>query len=780
MKIKQMSAKIFIVCLITILIFLSYSVINLLIKKNESSNNTITEQTTIGKPLMSHPRLFINENDLYDIKNRLTDSYNSDAWNSILYYTDRTIEDKSFSYQLLVIQSNAIKFLLDNDIESGNRAIEYYSSLFDTFKNLKNSINYDSYELANTSGSVMITGAMVYDWCYTLLSDTDKENFISLFKQLSSYLEIGYPPKISSSITGHSSGNQLLYYMLAAGIAIYDEDTEIYDYVISEINTEYIPSRLFLSNSSMHYQGSNYGYVRYQAELYASVLLNKIGYENVFGDTHNLIPYYWLYATRPDGQTLRDGDIYYKPEPTQTWTFTNMYLLSAYLSNDPFIQNKLMDELDYYKGTENYFTNVSPIMQVLYLNSNAERKDSSELPTTKIFGSPIGYMICRTGWDSGIESNSVVASFKVGEYKTNNHEHFDNGSFQIYYKGSLAIDSGIYEGVNGGYGSSHDINYNKRTIAHNCMLVYDPDEKFVAWGNEVSNDGGQLFPNSNDEPSNLSSLLNDGYHVSDILSYGVGPDKTNPSYSYMKGDLTYSYSSKVSNYTRSFLFLDNNNSNEPATIVVFDDITSSNENFKKYFLLHSIDKPTINGNTTTITRNTNDYNGKLINTTLLPSKFTIETIGGTNNEFNVFGTNYPEYLKTDSMSEAYEAGSYRIQISPEEASKSDIFVNVMQVMDSDYTSSITPSYFETNDFYGVNLFNNIVLYLKDSSFENKSFEIDLSNETINSSYNLIVLNLESDKWSYSSNSIKDKYTISKEDGVLYINNLSSPKIKIKR
>ena len=83
-------------------------------------------------------------------------------------------------------------------------------------------------------------------------------------------------------------------------------------------------------------------------------------------------------------------------------------------------------------------------------------------------------MVARTGWDQ----DAVIAEMKVNEYNFANHQHLDAGAFQIYYQGALAIDSGLYSGSSGQYGSPHCQNYYWRTIAHNSLLVYDPQEDF--------------------------------------------------------------------------------------------------------------------------------------------------------------------------------------------------------------------------------------------------------------------------------------------------------------
>ena len=214
------------VVLVTLYIYIVKSIISF-----KTSNNTITnsDYKLVEEPLTTHPRLFVNNDDISNIKERLSNTYNSLAWDSINEYAEKSLENQTLSNQLLIVQSNALKYLLYGDTSNGNTAIKYYSILSSYLETLNTVIKSDSYKLANTAGEAMVTGAMVYDWCYDLLSNDEKLQYISLFKTLASFLEIGYPPTLSSTITSHASGNQLLYYLLSVGIATYDEDTEMYD-----------------------------------------------------------------------------------------------------------------------------------------------------------------------------------------------------------------------------------------------------------------------------------------------------------------------------------------------------------------------------------------------------------------------------------------------------------------------------------------------------------------------------------------------------------------------
>jgi hypothetical protein len=147
-------------------------------------------------------------------------------------------------------------------------------------------------------------------------------------------------------------------------------------------------------------------------------------------------------------------------------------------------------------------------------------------------------MVARTGWDE----HSVIAQMRVNIYNFIGHQHLDAGSFEIYYKGPLAIHSGVYQGVNGAYGSPHHTNYYQRTIAHNSMLIYDPEEKFSAGRKQLDNDGGQRLPNNWTSPRNLENMLSGTHKTGAVLT---GSARSSAAFTYLKGDLTASYSAKV-------------------------------------------------------------------------------------------------------------------------------------------------------------------------------------------------------------------------------------------
>ena len=120
------------------------------------------------------------------------------------------------------------------------------------------------------------------------------------------------------------------------------------------------------------------------------------------------------------------------------------------------------------------------------------------------------------------------------------HMHLDSGNFTIYYKGPLAIDSGVYNGLpfrdddgnmvtNVHAGSYHWSNYQHQTIAHNCMLVYDPEEynnkKVTSIYMGELNSGGQIKGRYSDgSMTTFEEATSDNKILATRLGVDYGPD----------------------------------------------------------------------------------------------------------------------------------------------------------------------------------------------------------------------------------------------------------------
>ena len=126
-----------------------------------------------------------------------------------------------------------------------------------------------------------------------------------------------------------------------------------------------------------------------------------------------------------------------------------------------------------------------PVLQFLWDDPEVVPRDpatttAAELPRHRLFPG-IGHLVLRDGW----KPDSTWIELACGPYFAK-HDHLDAAHFVIYRKGHLAIDSGAdYTDTE----SPHYLNYYRRTVAHNTLLVYQPGETFF-WG-ENKWDGGQ-------------------------------------------------------------------------------------------------------------------------------------------------------------------------------------------------------------------------------------------------------------------------------------------------
>lgn len=290
---------------------------------------------------------------------------------------------------------------------------------------------------------------------------------------------------------------------------------------------------------------------------------------------------------------------------------------------------------------------------------------------------------------------------KVNEYNFTNHQHLDAGAFQIYHRGALAIDSGLYSGSSGQYGSPHCRNYYWRTIAHNTLLVYAPDEDFGKRG--YGNDGGQRLPNGRREPGTLDALLKGGYRTGKVMAHGFGPDPRKPDFTLLEGDITQAYSDKVKQVVRSFVFLHLHNRRVPGALIVFDRVVATDPAYRKYWLLHTLEKPQLDGSKAIVDRTQYAATGRLALDVLLPRAENSQArlVGGPGKEFSVFGKNYandvdPQRLAHGSM----EPGAWRIEVSPAEPRAEDLLLNVMQMTDRTAGEILPVQRLETSDRVG--------------------------------------------------------------------------------
>jgi hypothetical protein len=266
----------------------------------------------------------------------------------------------------------------------------------------------------------------------------------------------------------------------------------------------------------------------------------------------------------------------------------------------------------------------------------------------------IGKVYARSNWTD----DATWLRFECGPFWTN-HQHYEAGNFEIFRYEPLATESSEYVS----YSSSHDVNWLIRTIAHNCILVYQPGE---TWRNlrdgdrnPHANDGGQTnawrWPVATLDDWNKHR---DAFDRAKLVAYD-----NRPGYMFVAGDCTRAYApSKLSLCLRQIVFL------RPSTLVIFDRVVSTRPDYHKTWLLHMKNEPEIEANRVTITAG----KGRLISETLLPEKATIRKDFG----YAYAGQTFP--VQESVLTPA--AAKWRIEVAQSptaQTAKEDLFLHVL-------------------------------------------------------------------------------------------------------
>jgi hypothetical protein len=433
-----------------------------------------------------------------------------------------------------------------------------------------------------------------------------------------------------------------------------------------------------------------------------------------FGVFRSMGPTY-LYKVLPDGSTARDDDNEF-PHLDAVDSVVLGYALHRF--KDPYAA-WLLQKSGWLPTPWRI-----PILEFLWKDDTVVPRDpatttAAELPREKHFPG-IDHVILRDGWGP----DATWIAFSCGPYFAK-HDHLDTNHFAIYHKGHLALDSGAdYTDTE----SPHYLNYYRRTIAHNTMLVYQPGETFF-WGENkwpAVNDGGQRMDSSRFWNSVRS--LQDWRHTRDLWDRGrvAAFDPVPGRYTYVRGDGTGAYHpTKVESFVRDLAWLP-----QARVLFVLDRVRSADPSFRKAWLLHGVSEPKVES--ATAARATGhggtsygearvvtfeDGQGRLRVHSVLPLERDVVTRGGAGWEFWTpgderggawgSGQNWPldppeggplpedPYLRkmwrtfwgddfarlSPSNRRSVVPGGWRIEIAPRAPAPEDVFLSVLEIGD---------------------------------------------------------------------------------------------------
>ena len=726
-------------------------------------------------PPAGHPRVFIRPDMVETLRSYATMPQNSTFYAKFLEFANRPVDENwglltpengkiVFPRHILYdVEAKAYAYVIFGEEEKGREAIRGLRNVCQTIK-----APYWEY---NGNGLLIYTIATTYDGCYPLLTEEDKALFHDTVIAVALHLEVGYPPVKLTPFSGHGPEGQLMRDLMCAGVAMFDEYPHIYQNTAGRFFKEFITERKFLNSMHCFHEGAHYFSYRMQWDMFATFLFDRMGYPKIFGEEQLDTMRHYLYVYRPDGYIMENGNTNNREKTPGKYAtrYTRAFLLGANYWKDPYLKAAGLYMLEHDPIPDPFGNQtITPTEFLLFNDPELTGKPKDTLPLLHHQPAPKGGLLIHTNWKDGMDSNDAICELKINHYWHGGHQHLDAGAFQIYYKGLLANDDGYYQtwmevrcadrencGYTG-FGSTHQYNYTRRTIAHNCMLVYDPKERFRDNRHKVhANDGGQRLPRNGLAPAS-SAILQDpanGYRTGTMLARAWGPDDMCPRYAYLKGDITAAYSAKMESYQRSFLYLRMDDSHAPMALLVFDRVVSSNPEFKKTWLCHGLSDPIINGNRSIFT-NTMEIpgegiycgrnNGKLTIDTLLPDNPKINAVGGPGGWHTVDGVNYPAKLPEGQRREGH---GWRLEVSPSVPSKEDHFLHVLQVGDADGAEALPVQTIETEHIAGAILAQRVAVFSKHNGFD-KQADFSFTGE---GNYEIHVADLQPGQWEICCN-----------------------------
>lgn len=728
-----------------------------------------------------HPRVLFTNKDLPAIRANMTGPQGAAAMREYKKLLEKDVDGilpekltgagSNIDYDMVaVIEAYAFDYAVNGNVENGKRAVTAARNLVETMK-----FNPKAGDVVRQKFVPVYLSALVYDWCHPLMSEEDKRVFVDNAEAMARTVGGmgGWPMNALYTVNGHNYETHIFRDLLAFSIACYDEYPDIYNLVGGYmLNDEMVKSKNWWYQSGTFHQGLGYNPLRFQCDLMSQLLFYRMNGTKLYSDDMAKVPYAEQYSQRPDGRSFPVGDTNGDSlvDKIPTWKrgdMTHLLYVSS-IWDDPYLKGEYERNSNGYDffSYNSYWPLLSPTNFLIINDPFVEPKPMTELPLTRLFNSPVGMMIARTGVNQGVEQPDVVVTAKIGEYYAGNHAHLDSGNFMIYYKGQLAWDNGRYDA----FGSAHDGNYAKETISHNSLLIYDPEEKMVSNTTVPvpKNSGGQRRPGK--APLLLSDLASEDNHTADLLAMEYGEDPMAPEYSYISGDLAPGYSDKVSEVRRSMLFMPTGIKDKPAVFVVMDKITASNPSFKKTFLLHSLQAPTVNGNVTEIKRDTIGYNGKLTVQTLYPKNPEIVKVGGPGHQNWVVDRNFPpiggKYYSNFNSEKSAEHGWGRVEISPSTPAETDYFLNVMYVSDANELSPVERAeLIETEDILGARIFDRVTLFAKNKERLTKNVSVTIPGE---GQVAVSFAGISEGEWTVTSETGEvQKKTAKKEGGIIY-------------
>lgn len=577
-----------------------------------------------------------------------------------------------------------------------------------------------SYEEHTSAAAAVYSSAIAFDWVRDALSDEMANKISEKLVEGAEHLKAGViTPAINHNYTIVS-----LYGVAMVAIAIYGEGTENsqkaleYMKIVNDLLlNDYMLLETFKEKQGTWGEGNHYSpFVVFQSflmTLRGLTTATNIDYFRIISDKYENftepMSKFVIANFRPDFTLERIGDVTERIAPRKSFMKPVLELLASEI-NDVVLQGQVRSfskEMSDYYGTDLVHDFYKWMLLTNYDSNLPDKPSYKTLPLVMRLGeNSYEHIMFRNNWDE----DGTMITYISGDHYTD-HQHFDKGHFLIYKKGGLIIDGGGYSGM---YADSWS-NYSTRTLAHNNVLINDPEEVPRKGINdtEIFPDGGQRVIRGEQSHRDWQQYLNEseahGLNTAEVLAFDF--DKQFNSYNYVKSNLSNAYGKKIKWIDRQLVYL------PLVDYLVVKDRVISSKPLDKYWMLHFEERPLIDGkipgpgitdfkNVTIVQSQrsgelkldgkTVQYEGRLFIKTLLPQERTISIIGGPGYEYfnRIANKNFPPEKPFNPIR---EAGNWRMEVSSGKSEMSTEFLHVLEITDTNKKVMVPTEYIKSED-----------------------------------------------------------------------------------
>ncbi len=752
----------------------------------EYTADTFTSANKYRKPTVypsaDHPRILFTKNTIDALRKNIHAEESAEAYKMYIEYSEDPFDGDfgevnekykhNFSDRKVgIIEAKAFRYAMTGDEKYGYEAIIAAKRAMLTI-NVPHTVG----DWCRTYGHLMYVVACVYDWCYGIMTEEDKKQIVAggvnlLGMHLETCCYVGEGNKVpieQGTCYGHGAEDQILVDYLSFAIATFGDASEIYELVGGRVLNDFAEAQNFLLEAGSHWEGSMYGPVRTVATIVSNFLINKMtdGRYTPFSPKLEEAMVTFAYYVRPDGHVYRIGDINENNTAYQFFWFSNDCFYGGTFYKNPYLKSLGYKYLKEFTKFTCCCAGLS-VVQFLALNDpEIPHTYDGDIPLTRTTKAPHTNIFAKSAAD---DKNAFGIYMTMPENYVSSHAHMECGSFQIYYKGPLASDSGAYSG----WGGDHHMGYNMQTVSANSILIYNPALKDAVNPRrpKMYYSGGQSIDNGANLPTTLDKIKKHPA-LGQCTSLGVANMEKNGKYlySYMAGDMTRAYDEVTADeVTRYMLAVATGDEKCPLAFMTFDRISAKDKSFRKAALIHIQEAPEIKDGYAVVTTTRRGTSGKMIVQTPLGNT-DFELVGGEGREFFIpgvdengkysleAGRNLP-HGKTIPEGSLEEYGWGRIEITPKTESKTDCILTVLYVTDRENTDApIKAEAVPSESLAGAEILGKAVLFPK--------YEKLLENEasfTLSKAGECFVTGVKSGKWTLEADG-KELKTVEAAEG----------------